>query len=996
MKIVKNKATGEVISSLPKLVTTTIEGILVIDIESKIWLITNNTALNVTDQFDILTEEPTDPEVTDKCNLVLVFNNYHSRVLEGDYNSFSISVSGNSIYNVEFKSSLENWKLGSSLNTVIIKVPASGNKEDIIARIKGCTKEFKYSVDTLPSLLDPLDGLEEEIGTIKFSESTIFKFIVKRVDNIKWLLQTDDARSYYLPRGLNILKDSRVTVDKTKVVESELSNDAITAEGGLQPFINDTIPSRWSRNWWESRGYTLQNNGEWKIVGNAECVDSSWTTIDTKCENGVSKILRRSNCGTTEWINGGTACQGECVDSTWTNELDASNNPIQVCDNGVSKIRQKSNCGNFRLVSGGNGCSSNTGTTISNSLVLSPEETKKNWVSWENFQGREVSIPKGHDAVLGFGSPIFSNDPTASDGKTLLYLKLGYTHACNLTAFPKHLGRYKEENIYLFTQPFQLIQYAALAIIQNINRGSFSEFYPNNTYTSSGVWGDLERLALPNSGTDYRGITYAGAVKLGEYMFYSRAWGLDPSTADLQNKDYNINQNKCWLMLDDEQIPYALGGIGKMSFLAGINEGIKNVAPDVKPVWYAVPMSFFFQTNQKAELITDSMIQNELLNGALDYNHIGFKSKGFWFDSGVYVKVPTITSHNKYVKDSKGAFVIQDGKRVWNKEDFTEIIYGEETKFLGEPDDQVKYLLYRESDGAALLGPQYWNGVPNSPSPKQEYLNQGFTSWGRPNMGDWKPETQLNTDFHYGFANVIMQNLILGSRVEFNNTDISKYRSSAKVLNYVELRLKTEEFTAGGNSIYSRQIGAGLLTFCQLFSYLSGIRAVSLWENGKDYGYNLPPRGTQLYPESGNQTQRVLENWSGLTHRTDALVKMCEDLNGSNPDNWTYIHFTYPVVIQNRQGVISSGIYTGNKFVFVMINPTLNYDELQEVTLKIANTDYKVILNGNGMPHYGVINLANGLSNNDFSLSYTTIYGRNIIVSGKVNGNINDSVISGL
>jgi hypothetical protein len=434
-----------------------------------------------------------------------------------------------------------------------------------------------------------------------------------------------------------------------------------------------------------------------------------------------------------------------------------------------------------------------------------------------------------------------------------------------------------------------------------------------------------------------------------------------------------------------------------MSFLAAINKGMKVAAPNVKPVWYAVPMSFFFQVNQKAENITNSAIQNEILNGSLDYNLAGFKDYGFWFDSGVYVKVPTITSHNKYVKNADGSFVISGGKRVWNKENFTETIYGEETLFLGEPDDGIKYLLYRTSDGATLLGSQFWNGVPNNPTPKQEYLNQGYTSWGRPNMADWRPETQLNTDFYYGFANVIIVNRIAASRIEFGSTDISKFKANGKIHNYVELRLKTEEFTAGGNSMYGRQIGAGLLNFCQLFSYLSGVRAVSLWENGKDFGYDLPQRGTVLYPitEAGS-IQRLLDNYSGVTHRTDALNRMCQDLAGTNQADWTYIHFTYPVVIQNIQGVISSGIYTGTKFVFVMINPTLNYDETQEVTLRIKSVDYKITLTGNGSVHYGVVNLPSGLTNDDFRLIYNTIYNRHVEVSGKVTGNISDSVLIGL
>lgn len=787
-------------------------------------------------------------------------------------------------------------------DTLNVKKPAKGKlyfqeKDNNLYLYK---KSFEL-IKTNEQIITPPPPTQQEVILGYWSD--VSKVLVaKVVKSDYWLMQRAVDGSYYVARGINLLKDNNTKISNT-TFDTKLIKSGISKTGGLE------VPSNFPESDFLATGYYKNS-------------------------------------------------QGEYIPNTITPQPPSTGS-----------------------------------ITVPNTLKLSPEETKKNWVSWENFIGKEVSLPKGHDAILGFGSPIFSDDPITQDG-SLLYLKLGYTHVANVTAFPKNLNRYKEENIYLFTQPFQLIQNAALSLIQNIKNGGYKEFYQSG-YNNFGYFGDLERLAFPNDGTDYRGITYQGSVELGKYMYYSRSWGLDPATGNSEKREYSIPQRKSWFMLDEEQIPNSLGGIGKMSFLAGINSGIKLAAPDVKPVWYAVPMTFFFHTNQNPESISDNSIQEEMLNGSITYNHVGFKEKGFWFDSGIYVKVPTIISHNKYVKDANGKFIIQNGKRVWNKENFTETIYGEGTKFLGEPEDGIKYLLYRQKDNASLVGSQYWDGIPNNPTPKKEYIDQGYQSWGKPNPSEWKPETQLNTEFYYGFANNIMLNSIAGSRVEYNNTDISKFRNDAKVLNYVELRLKTEEFTSGGNSTISRQIGSGILTFCQLFSYLSGVRAVSLWENGKDYGYDLPKRGTQLYP-SDNSYQLPLENWSGVTHRTDALIKMCEDLKGSTPENWTYVHFTYPVVVQNREGVISSGIYTGNKFVFVMINPTLNFDEKQEVTLKIKDKDYKIELNGSGSPHYGVIDLPTGLANKDFTLSYKTIYGKEIVVSGKVNGKINESILKGL
>lgn len=901
-----------------------------------------------TENCDSLVDPP-----EDVCDKVITFLPNPQKTRVGNNTIFEISISGAGLSVVQFKSVLEDWKNATiSNNGVTISAPSTGQATTIQARLQGCTTVITQSFTTLAPVevpVPPAEPEEIEIATINFG--TVHSLIVKTIQGEKWFLQTDSTRSYYLERGLNLLQDSRVTIIRDYNL-SLLENEPVTPLGGLfaTSTLNAQNSANWPTSWWTTNGYVINEAGEWLLASEQEtCTETTWTDLGpTRCQSNVSQKYQKSNCNTYRWVAGGTAC----------NQVPSGN--------------------------------------VQNLLVLSPEETQKNWISWENFQNKQVNLPAGMDAVLGFGTPIYANDPAGQNGKHLA-LNIGYTHACNLTAYPKNLGRYAEENIYLFTQPFQLISNAARRMINMVNAGAFPTEY-GSTYHNGGVWGNLELLAHPQDGTNYSGITLEGARKLGEYVFYERAWGLDPATA-YGTPAYNINQSKAWYMLDDEQIPYGLGGIGKMSFLAAINKGMKTVAPLVKPVWYAVPMSFFFQTNQKADLITDQMIQNEILQGSLNYNLLDFKSTGYWFDSGVYVKVPTITSHDKY-KKSNGQFIIDNqGKRLWNDATFTEVIYGETTTFLGAPDDGIKYLLYRTSDGATLLGPTFWDNVHSgSPTPKPEYLQQGYTSWGRPIPSDWKPETQLNTEFYYGFASVVMCNLIANARVEFNTTDVSLYKAEAKCLNYVELRLKTEEFTAGGNSIYSRQIGAGLLNFCQLFSYLSGIRAVSLWENGRDYGYGLPQRGQVMYPITDpGSIQNLLDNYSGLTHRTDGLNQLARDLANTNQADWRYIHFTYPVAIQNRQGVIGSGIYTGQKFVFMLINPTLNYDETQVVTLKIAGTSYEITLNGNGSPFYSVIpNLNAGLTNNDFSLEYTTIYGRFMKVSGKVNGQLNESILTGL
>lgn len=122
---------------------------------------------------------------------------------------------------------------------------------------------------------DPV-GDEAEVGRWEVVPGAIL--VVKNVDGLKWLLQTDAARSYYVIRGANFLDAEGVTV-AANVLRAELAND-ITGLGGLLPAAAGGLPAKWQSGWWKANGYEQNEEGEWvkKLV--PVIVDDRWMIID--------------------------------------------------------------------------------------------------------------------------------------------------------------------------------------------------------------------------------------------------------------------------------------------------------------------------------------------------------------------------------------------------------------------------------------------------------------------------------------------------------------------------------------------------------------------------------------------------------------------------------------------------------------------------------------------------------------------------------------------
>lgn len=240
-----------------------------------------------------------------------------------------------------------------------------------------------------------------------------------------------------------------------------------------------------------------------------------------------------------------------------------------------------------------------------------------------------------------------------------------------------------------------------------------------------------------------------------------------------------------------------------------------------------------------------------------------------------------------------------------------------------------------------------------------------------------------------------MLNLNALSRLEYNNTDISRWRDNAKCLAYTEFRLATEPFTSFGNSSVKRNIGSGVSQFLLTFALLSGCRAISLWEDGHIMGHGLKNRGevAWLLPDENNVPPQSY-NWTGLVDRTSVTHTLRRDLYDTNQNNWRYIHFYFPTVSQKSLAPICSGIYTGDRFVFVIADPNLNYDESRMCTLTINSVNHIFNIKDCHEFLYRRINgLSSGLDGNDFILTYTNIYGNVIQCRGVMNGTISDWLV---
>lgn len=683
-----------------------------------------------------------------------------------------------------------------------------------------------------------------------------------------FLVQKDPAGSYMMPRGKNLLNDSR-TVIKNKSFKLSVIKSEESKLGGL--LIPDNFPLN-----------------ELRQLGYAENEDGEWIKANLLKKTAVKEFT------------------------------------------GVIK---------YDLPKGNN-------TT-----------------NWEQFQN--LKLPEGILHVAGYGFPLYA-DEKLQNGKVNLLSK-GFTQVANLEGLPRKT--WDGKNGYYFNVLFYLIKVAARDMVKNGKNG--------------GKYGDIKSIADlddQDSNIPYNKIKVAGAVELGKHLYYTAC-----CANSIDDQAWNIPLKESVIMIDEESMhQYEWEGGDSYSLFGYLNQGMMDAAgPDYKVFWFAQPVSRWFQYNAAREVnhLSEKDIEGAFKDENIYMNSPGWKNSTWYTDAnGAYSKVPFLSNTDIYEKRN-GAFVKdRQGKRKYRNENFSLTIYGKPTQILATPHDNIRYSLSNGREDR--FGREYVDvHVDGSASIKKEYARQGY-DWhykgSRPYPQYWEPETKMWLEGIYRRADGIMFDLLMLSKLEKGKWDISKANVKYKL--YGEHRPQTEPWTFGGNSVDVREVGESQIFYDTFMLLLSGGQAASSWDDG-GWKKNLPIKGQKLYEHD--------DYWGRYHSKLAAVQTVMKPLEGSKSTDWTYIHFYYPFWGQKNSEVISSGIYFKGKLYVFFLNPSLENGEKQTLSLSAGKFSTAVDLVGHEV-FYKVFDVPAGLSNRDFKLSYTTIYGRKVKVNGQVTNKISE------
>lgn len=594
-----------------------------------------------------------------------------------------------------------------------------------------------------------------------------------------------------------------------------------------------------------------------------------------------------------------------------------------------------------------------------------PLPDSKNWTIFESFP--DLRIPDGISTVGGYGFPLYKNEGLI-DGKLALFKK-GISNVVNTSAIPR--SNWSGENSYAFNQVFHLLKEAAKIMVRSGNTGP--EF---------GNISEIASLPADQFYIPYNGVAIKGAIELGRNVFYSVC-----CSNSIDNPNYDIPLNKGVLMLDEESMTHlSWAGGDHYSFLGYITQGIREAAgPDYKILWYAQPIQRWFQNTviNGIDWVTKNSIESSFSPSNITLASPGWLSSSWHVDAnGAYSKVPYLSKTRIYDVVNGKIQTDASGKRKFRTDKFSIDIFGRTFDILPTPHEWIKYSIQHQVTGEMRFGSQYFDIYPTGASVKKEYSDQGFAlpanGIARPYPSSWEPETKLWVDGIYRRADGIMADLLYLSYLERSNYDISKPNKKYKL--YSENRPKTEPWTFGGNSIESREVGESQIFFDTYMNLYSGGSILSTWDDGY-FKNDLPNKGGQLYGED--------DYWGRYHSRLAAIQSALKPLEGSKISDWNYVHFYYPYWGHKNSEVISSGIYYNGKLHLFLLNPTLEHEERQLVTIEYSGKKTSVELIGHEF--YTIsLDVGQGLSGKDFKMSYETIYGRKVKVNGVVTSKIDE------
>jgi hypothetical protein len=672
---------------------------------------------------------------------------------------------------------------------------------------------------------------------------------------------------------------------------------------------------------------------------------------------------RTANANPYPWGGGSSGVNSDGGDNVSIPETWADVSPaVTECIGGKVHKRQVSNKSNYRWFATSADCQiSVPQNTNLKSLPDYPKPTVKNREVFNDFP--EFNLPANIVSVGGYSFPIFKDTAIGANGKIKL-LSQGFTAICNIDGIPRAKwaenigGQWKSNAYYYFQHLKHMATEAAKAMVSSSQ--------------NSGQWGDLQRFI--DTG-DYTGVTTTGATEMGRRMV--------GSARSIDDMNWNINTHGSVLMLDEETMgQYEWAGGSHYDFMGYVCKGISERSGDKsKTLLYGKPISSWLNVNHYKvhnNELTDAQLM-EFINPNNMTTGGAWNGHTWYIDAtGGYFKVPFMSGISLYQRDGSGNFIIENGKRKFRtSNDSINIFLSNNITIYGTPHDSIKWHGYR-ADGTWFEGWQSTWGAYNSKNMANQ-LPAGW-EWGdaaNPNPAKWQSEYQYFQNNAYTKADGIMQDLLFAKKKESGTYDISQ--PNEKYFIYSEHRPRTEPWTPYGNDKNSREIGDGFIFYDTFLMLYSGAKGLSTWDDEGRYKIELGYNGEPLwYDEQADYTK--------YHSRIAAIQEALKPLQGTDALTWKHIHFYYPYFGRKYSEVISSGVYHAGKLHIFFLNPTLEADEEQNMTLVIGAASHNIKLVGHEV-YYQSFDAATGLSPEQFTLEYTTIYGKHTKVNGKVTNN---------
>lgn len=588
-------------------------------------------------------------------------------------------------------------------------------------------------------------------------------------------------------------------------------------------------------------------------------------------------------------------------------------------------------------------------------------ETSNNTLNLTQFPDEQ--LPPHHLSVLGYGFPNFSNEPR---DPLLKVLTIGHTHIGNASAF-------RDENvtsncIYHFENLTALVSIAADQII------AAGQYLPE--YGSfSGITG---------SGKNFTGVTESGARALGRHIFHQRDLAWSPDTQSWSRP----TDNGSWIMMDEEEYVWLHPGYDQ--FCGWLMEGHVMEGPNRKIGFYGHPVTWQFvgtYTN-----MTDADVEDFLKNDTTyAFDMDSWRTAAPYIDlSPGYFKIPYLETNSLYMKNTNGTYMTNSsGRRIWRTNNFVEVMFGHTNHIWGEPEPDLRNFQKNDS-GGSLINPVLQPGYQ-------------WASWcGHDPNPSWQPETKMMVDGVYKYADYILASKVLLNKADFGDMDIGYWRD-ARLKAYVERRPRTEPWTDGGNTRWIREVGATALKYNVMFAYLSGVQAVSTWDNGgfvseesiKPYGENVFGQEEFLEgidgvpgPHPDNYSRYVV--WSAAVNTFARLMK-----DVPVDETLRYIRFYYPIVGARNKEVISAGIYSGRRLIVMFNYPMLDPQETLALKITAGTVEHNAVLKGREVLLLE-LQVPPGLDPKYFGLDYVTIEGRPIHVNGAMTETVAEHYVTNI